>query len=115
MSISGLRTVWELRGISCISLEEAPPSKKAIICSRSFGRPVETLEELKEAIAGYVSRASEKLRAQQSVTSVIHVFINTDPFKDESWYSNSITFELPIPTAYTPERHVLVGKSFNFQ
>jgi DNA polymerase V len=70
MSVSGLRTVWELRGISCIPLEEAPPSKKAIISSRSFGRPVESLEELKEAIASYISRASEKLRAQQSVTSV---------------------------------------------
>ncbi|WP_439955247.1 Y-family DNA polymerase, partial [Klebsiella pneumoniae] len=31
------RTVRELNGESCISLEEAPPPKQQIVCSRSFG------------------------------------------------------------------------------
>ncbi|MDV5545257.1 hypothetical protein QM088_27265 [Klebsiella pneumoniae] len=30
------RTVRELNGESCISLEEAPPPKQQIVCSRSF-------------------------------------------------------------------------------
>jgi DNA polymerase V len=31
------RTVRELNGESCMSLEEAPPTKQQIVCSRSFG------------------------------------------------------------------------------
>ena len=34
------RLVLELRGVACISLEEAPPDRKSIMASRSFGRPV---------------------------------------------------------------------------
>src|SRR5438132_1292163 len=38
LTVVGLRTVWELRGIQCIPLELAPPPKQSIICSNSFGR-----------------------------------------------------------------------------
>ncbi len=34
------RTVRELNGESCISLEEAPPAKQQIVCSRSFGERI---------------------------------------------------------------------------
>lgn len=34
------RTVRELNGESCISLEEAPPPKQQIVCSRSFGERI---------------------------------------------------------------------------
>ncbi len=37
ITISGLRTVMELRGISCIHLADTTPSKKSIVSSRSFG------------------------------------------------------------------------------
>jgi len=103
LTVVGLRTVDELRGISCIPLEQVAPPKKGIISSRSFGRPVETLAELKEAVATYVSRAAEKLRSQKSVASCVHVFLTTNRFKDEPQYSNYATFWLPIPTAYTPD------------
>ncbi len=36
------RTVRELNGESCISLEEAPPAKQQIVCSRSFGDESQT-------------------------------------------------------------------------
>jgi DNA polymerase V len=111
MTITGLRTVWELRGHSCIPLEEVPPPKKGIISSRSFGRPVESLAELKEALASYVSRAAGKLRAQRSVALFITVFLGTNPFKDEPQYHNSITSRLPVPTSHTVEliRHAHRG------
>ena len=41
MGIVGERMLWELRGISCLPLEEEAPSKKSISCSRSFGKAVE--------------------------------------------------------------------------
>ena len=103
LTVVGLRVVWELRGIPCIPLEEAPPPKKGIGSSRSFGRPVESLLDLSEALSDYVSRAAEKLRAQKSITSFIQVYLSTNRFKDEPQYSNAATLRLPVPTAYTPD------------
>jgi DNA polymerase V len=37
------RTVRELRGISCIALEEESGPRKEIACTRSFGSPVSSL------------------------------------------------------------------------
>ena len=48
---------WSLRGVSCLELEEVQPDRKNICCSRSFGRPVESLEELREAVATHATRA----------------------------------------------------------
>ena len=104
MSIVGLRTVWELRGIPCIELEEVAEPNKQIIRSRSFGKPVESLEELKEAVSAHASRASEKLREQGLVASYISTFIETNRFKPEDpQYGNSAGWNLPEPTAYSPE------------
>ena len=103
MTIMGLRTVWELRGISCIPVDQLGTPKKGIVSSRSFGRPIEELEELKEAVATYVTRGAEKLRAQGSVTGAVTLFLATNRFKeDEPQYSNGITYRLLSPTSYTP-------------
>jgi DNA polymerase V len=103
MTVVGLRTVWELRGVQCIPLEHAPLPKKSIICSGSFGRPIERLEELKEAVASSASRGAEKLRRQDSVASSIQVFIQTNTFSSGPQYANAITLQLEQPTAFTPE------------
>ena len=102
LTVVGLRIQWELRGKSCMPLEEAPPPKKGICSSRSFGRAVATLEELSEAISSYVSRAAEKLRVQQSVASILHIYLTTNRFKDTPQYANALTMKLPVSTAYTP-------------
>lgn len=103
MTVEGLRTVWELRGISCIDLEEAPPPKKEIVNSRAFGKDVGDYSELSEAIASYASRAAEKLRAQNSLAGFVSVWIQTNGFKTEKpQYSNSISTRLTERTAYTP-------------
>jgi nucleotidyltransferase/DNA polymerase involved in DNA repair len=62
------RTCEELRGVSCLELEEVAPPKQQIMSSRSFGKPVECIEELRKAVATYVGRAAEKLRLQGSVS-----------------------------------------------
>ena len=62
MTVVGLRTLHELRGVSCIPLEEVEPERKGIACTRSFGKPVTSLPELREAVATYASRVGEKLR-----------------------------------------------------
>ena len=96
------RTVRELNGESCIELEEIPPTKKQIVCSRSFGVKVTQFELLREAVCEYATRATEKLRKEQQQAKVLTVFIRTSPFKDnEPQYSNSASGELLIPSSDT--------------
>ncbi len=102
--VTGVRTVYELRGTSCYELEEQPPAKKGITVSRIFGRKVETIEELKEAIASYASRAGEKLREGGLVAGAMTVFVMTSRFVDKRRrYFNSHTVNFPTATSYTPE------------
>ena len=76
------------------------PAKQQIMSSRSFGQPVYDLEELEEAVATYISRAAEKLRAQQSVAGAVTVAIMTNRFKEhEPQYHRSMVVSLPEPTA----------------
>ncbi len=100
MTVVGYRTQLELRGTSCISLEEVE-MKKQIIRSRSFGYDVKDYDELKEAISMHASRAAEKLREDESIARYISVWIKTNKFKDAPQYNNSIGCMLPEPTSYS--------------
>lgn len=101
------RTVRELRGISCLDLEEAVPDRQQIICSRSFGERIYERTELGEAVASYVSRAAEKLRRQAGLAGALTVFVRTSPFNPkEPQYQKTLTVPLPDATDDTLE---LVG------
>jgi DNA polymerase V len=93
----------ELRGYSCIDIDEAPGTKKSIVSSRSFGRQVVDPEELAEAVSTYVTRSAEKLRRQKSVAGHLMVFLSTNRFKEGPQYNNSLSTTLFPPTAYTPD------------
>jgi len=103
LTVVGLRTAMELRGIPCLELEEVPPSKKNIMSSRSFGRPVTTWEDMSEALAAYTAQAAEKARRQKSLASFLMVFVETNAFSNQPYYSKSAVVTLPQPTAYTPD------------
>ncbi len=92
------RTCNELRGISCLALDDIAQSKQQIMSSRSFGHPVETIEELRESLASYLSRAAEKLRKQQSVSAAVYVFVQTNRFNKDEQYNAGLTVPLPEPT-----------------
>jgi len=93
------RIVSELNGVSCLPLEQVTPARQQIVCSRSFGRYVDNLEELSEAMLSYAARAAEKLRSQGSTTQMMRVFIQTNPFKPEApQYMPSITLALSQAT-----------------
>src|SRR3546814_2703830 len=77
------RTVYELRGVSCLGLEEVTPDRKSIMASRSFGQPVYTRREMEEAVGSYTARAAEKMRRQNLVTAQIVVFIHTNRFRPQ--------------------------------
>lgn len=58
------RTIMELRGTPCIEEELPDELSKSISCSRSFGQPVISLQDLEESIASYTAKAAEKLRRE---------------------------------------------------
>ncbi|EOW6411117.1 MULTISPECIES: Y-family DNA polymerase [Cronobacter] len=96
------RTVRELNGESCISLEEAPPPKQQIICSRSFGERITTYEAMRQAICQYAERAAEKLREERQYCRHIAVFVKTSPFAvGETYYGNVASEKLLTPTRDT--------------
>ena len=78
--------------------EDMPAEKQQIMCSRSFGRPVLALQDLEQAVSTFTSRAAEKLRAQDGVTTSILVFIRTSYFRDDPQYSGGTVVRLLIPT-----------------
>jgi len=104
MTIVGLKTVKELRGISCIDLEMDIDPKKEIVSSRSFGSPVTELSDIQEAAASYCVRAVEKLREDNQVASQIMVYLTTNRFRqNDPQYANYAISYLPLPSAYTPD------------
>ena len=101
-SIGGVtleRTRCELGGISCLEMEQVPQPRKNTCSSRSFGRMVEDLDELEEAVANYAVRATRKIRSEGSLASAIQVFISTNRFReDHEQYANSRTLSFDEPT-----------------
>ncbi len=104
LTIVGARIQAELRGTACIPLEMKRPPKQQIICAKSFGKEIETEEELQEAVSTYMARAAEKLREQESLAGRISVFLRTNGFdEDAPQYANEFTIDLLYPTSFTPE------------
>lgn len=93
------RTVRELRGESCLGLEEFAPVKQEIVCSRSFGGRITEYHEMRQAICSYASRAAEKLRGEHQYCRFISAFVKTSPFAlNEPYYGNSASVKLLTPT-----------------
>lgn len=101
LTIKGLQTAWELRGISCLKIEDITESQKSMIYSRSFGQRITSIVYLKQAVADYVTRAAVRLRSKKLTVSTVTVFITTSKFVQER-YAQSVTFTLPMATDYTP-------------
>ena len=76
------RTWRELNGEDCVPNEELA-KKKSICTSRSFNGMIGDFETLRTHVANYAARCAEKLRKQETVASVVGVFINTNSFRED--------------------------------
>lgn len=93
------KTARELRGVSCLSLEEAAPPKQEICSSRMFGKRLRDIESIRQAVATYTATACEKLRAQQSVCRQIRVGVRTGMHNpEEAKYAKGVAMQLPWAT-----------------
>jgi len=95
------RTTRELNGESCIALEDAPPPKQNILNSRSFGERITELDDMKQAVTLYATRAGEKLREQNSRCRHVSVSISTARHANEPQYSNTASCVCDYPTSDT--------------
>lgn len=100
-TVMGEKMHQELNGISCYDFQEVKP-RKNIISSRSFSTRLTAYDDIAEAVANYVARACEKLRAQKGKARSLCVFIQSSPFSQtEAHYKNSHSVYFDIPTADT--------------
>lgn len=94
----------ELNGERCLQLEDSRQKSKSIMASRSFGRPVTSLDELRQAVATFTSRAAEKLRRQNLVAGTVTTFIHTSPFRptERQLYASDVV-RLGVASSSTPK------------
>ena len=99
MTVTGVRTWKELRGESCISIEELP-HKKSICTSRSFAEQgLNKLADVEEAVANFAAQCSRKLREQHTVCNSITIFAHTSRFRQDLPQSYIYqTANLTVPT-----------------
>lgn len=97
LTVVGQRTVLELRGEQCITLDDPGVVRKTLVSSRSFGSKISRKSDLAESLAMHASIAAEKLRREGLLASVIHVFCSTSLFGDEPGRSIGTRVSLPVP------------------
>lgn len=96
------RTQRELQGHACLALEEVEPDRKQIVVSRSFGQRVDDHAAVLEAMATFMVRAAEKMRARGLAAGGVWVFANTDTFRPElRQHHPSRAMNLAAPTTDT--------------
>lgn len=103
MGVVGLRLQRELQGTPCLTLETTPAPKKSLTVSRSFGHPITCLEDLQQAVAGFLCTAATKMRRQNLSTGTLSVFIQTNRFQRDNYYSRSETLTFPEPIIDTAQ------------
>jgi DNA polymerase V len=73
-----------------------------VLASRSFGRAVTNLDQVRDAVASHTARAAERMRRGNLATAEVVVFVHTSRFKaSDEQYSASHLVRLPVATADT--------------
>ena len=100
-NINITRTWMELCGHDCVPNEELT-KKKSICTSRSFPGMITDIDKLRVHVSNYAARCAEKLRKQQTVASIVGVFVNTNFFREDlPQYWNFQEAKLLTPTDST--------------
>lgn len=95
------RTVKELNGESWLELEEVPPETKQVMSSRSFGKRIDNLPELQEAITFHATNAAQRMRVSKLYAQAVYIFIQNSPFDKAEHYNEPLVVALPSPTDCT--------------
>ncbi len=77
------RVVRELRGYSCLELEDVVPEQKQILRSRSFGGAVTKKEELRAALTMHLGSAAATLRELDMLAGCVGIMIYSNRFRPD--------------------------------
>ena len=111
------RTQREIRGISCIPLDEHPEPKQQIVRTRSFATASSDIGTILSAVSVHMAEAVKVLRQQKSAAKTVGVIFFTDPFKANVRH-HSVFESRPLPHAcadiltLTEAAHALVRAFF---
>jgi DNA polymerase V len=96
LTITGQRTVMELRGFQCIEDDLAPAFRKTLVSSRSFGTKIKRLEDLEQALSSHAATGGLRLRKEGLTASGLSVFIETSRFGDDPYHGGaSVNLKAP--------------------
>lgn len=101
LTISGLQTALELRGIACLGMSNSPPPRKTLVSSRSFGSKVKDRASLEEALSTFAARAGERLRRAGLVAAGMTVHIRTSRHVEVGYLDKCTQILFTSPTADT--------------
>lgn len=103
--VTGERTWSELRGESVIDVDGLDSTeKKTIVTSRSFPGMLTDIEDVRSHVANYAARCALKLRKQNSVCSLVTVFLQSNHFREDlEQYDNSASYSFMTATNTTTE------------
>ena len=89
LGVVGKRLQLELKGNKCLPIEKIKKPKKEIQVSRSFGKPITSLEDLTQALVIYAIKASAKMRSQNLKSSTITVFARTSHYSNHTYQKSA--------------------------
>lgn len=69
-----LRTAAELRGVASCEERDYDADPDSVSCSRSFGEPATSLEDLAESLASFTAQAAVKLRAHGLLAAGCNIY-----------------------------------------
>ncbi|MDR2696171.1 MAG: Y-family DNA polymerase [Deltaproteobacteria bacterium] len=101
LSVSGLNTAMELRGIPCIDQAATPAPRRTMVSSRSFGERVAHKEHLAEALAMHAALAGERIRKEKLEAGGMAVHIRTARHGQGPFYDKTAEILFPSPTSNT--------------
>lgn len=118
MGIHGRQLVMELSGESCLPLEKTRKTAQSIANTRTFGEDTNSLEVLEAAVASFVAKTTQKLRASHQLTTKVGLFIATNKHRPGySVHTEHIDFKTPTADSgqITQAVHQGLKKMFNPQ
>ena len=99
-----LRTAMELRGVPCHEDRDFDADPDSVSCSRSFGTPATSADDLSESIASHTAQAAAKLRRHGLLAAGCNIYAQV--FQSHDAYSGEFigrTVMFPAPTDATNE------------
>lgn len=107
-SITLVKTADELLGIPCFERENPEEPSQSISCSRSYGYPVEKIEELRESVAHYIGQAATKLRKENLRAAGASIYLQYYPeYGSNAQEGGYVSTIIPFDSATNATSHML--------